>query len=972
MVIGSSPLYLVTESATPPGDLLFFRPYVSWLNPNMEAKHTEQLLLLFEAALEQAPDERTAFLEEACPDETLRQEVINLLNADAELDESFLESLPTALDLNPIAVDPAPNTFVGRRIGSYQILRRLGSGGMGAVFLARREEPFKQYAALKLIRSGVESREIRRRFEMERQILASLTHPNIARLLDGGTTKVPSGAEREGLPYLVMEYVEGRPITTYCDAQMLSVEQRLGLFEQVCQAVHYAHQNLVVHRDLKPSNILVTQKGTVKLLDFGVAKLLNPSMSYVEAPITQTKYRVMTPEYAAPEQVRGESVTTATDVYALGALLYELLTGRRPHRLTSHSPVEIARAICDEEVPRPSTRVIQNETRMLEGETQTIEASKFSAARSVTVERLQRHLQGDLDNIILKAMRKEPHLRYASAEQLGADIRRHLQGHPVEARPASVGYRMRKFVQRHQIGVLAALLVLVSLVVGLGAALRQTAVAEQAQARAEVEAESAQQIAQFLEGVFGAATPSGRRPGSLTARELLDRGVERVDQQLAEQPNVQAAMLTVLGRVYTDLNVYDTAGVLLDRSLALLQEQAAPPLDLAKTVEARATLYRYLNDFAMADSLYRQALAIRQEAQGPFHTDVGALTMARARTLNRWGHHDEAVATADEAVEIYRTAVGDHTQTAEALLQAVTVGNQRLALRPEGRTFAEYEKNYAMTAEALDIQRRHRGSLHTRVGEAYQMMASLYMTWARDPYFPETKDSLLQRAVESLDRKLEILDATVGLETIEYISARSLQAGLMGARGDREGAAEARREVFLKSEAVYGENHGTRAMLAHNLSMELAQIGQPDSALAMAQLSLEILQRNGNTSGAPYAARWLTVGIRANQTGNMNLACEAYRETVAVFDAMPPDDVPSAWYAQGKGGIGVCLAQARRDRQAEQYLRESYAVLEAQTWSFADFIYIRRRVIEASIDVYERLNQPDEVARFAALLEVHP
>ncbi|MGP1310200.1 MAG: serine/threonine protein kinase, partial [Phycisphaerales bacterium] len=371
------------------------------------------------------------------------------------------------------AVDPMPE-----RIGDYRIIEEVGRGGVGVVYLAEKQSAgVRTRVALKVLKRGMDTDDLLRRFELERQLLAALDHPNIARLLDAGATE-------DGRPYFVMEHIKGRPLDRYCDENRLSIRQRLELFKQICSAVQFAHQNLVVHRDIKPGNILVTDSGQPKLVDFGIAKLLNPNLSPVEYEPTAAYVRLMTPEYASPEQVRGDQISTSSDIYSLGVVLFELLTGKRPYRLPSRVLDEVRRIICEEEPERPSTAVTKLEPAGAKAPTSappsgphsTRGPSSRSAAGGTTVltgtsrrdtERLARRLTGDLDNIVLKALRKEPNRRYPSAEQFALDIQRHLEGFPVTARPDTASYRARKFIQRHRAGVTAASLVAASLLIGL-------------------------------------------------------------------------------------------------------------------------------------------------------------------------------------------------------------------------------------------------------------------------------------------------------------------------------------------------------------------------------------------------------------------------------------------------------------------------------------------------------------------------
>lgn len=385
---------------------------------------------LFDSALAMPPENRSAYLKEACgEDQLLLAEVESLLTAHQQA-KGFMQSPAFKnVDLTP----PEDHLSEGQQVGAYRIVRQIGRGGMGTVYLAERaDEHFKKYVAVKLVKRGMDTDYILRHFRNERQILANFDHPNIARLLDGGSTE-------GGLPYFVMEYVEGKPIDQYCDENKLSITHRLELFQQVCAAVAYAHRNLVIHRDIKPSNILVTSGGVPKLLDFGIAKIMQTD----ETGITATAIHVMTPEFASPEQAQGQSVTTLSDVYSLGVVLYELLTGYSPYELKSRAPVEIARIITETQPVLPSTKVVDG---------------------------LQKRLRGDLDNIVLMALRKEPHRRYQSVEQLSADISRHLEGLPVQARKDTFGYRASKFIQRNKIAVAIALFAFLGILISAGIA----------------------------------------------------------------------------------------------------------------------------------------------------------------------------------------------------------------------------------------------------------------------------------------------------------------------------------------------------------------------------------------------------------------------------------------------------------------------------------------------------------------------
>jgi serine/threonine protein kinase/tetratricopeptide (TPR) repeat protein len=429
----------------------------------VDSNRWEQINHIFHAALELEPDERASFLDRECAgDESLLTEVVSLIENDQQTD-SFIER--ATCEAAMLASEDEQPDLAGRHIGPFKVIRRISQGGMGAVYLAARADGlYNRQVALKVIKPGMDTDFIIRRFRDERQILASLDHPNIAKLFNGGTTAY-------GLPYFVMEFIEGEPINEYCDNHKLNTKERLKLFCTVCSAVEHAHEKNVIHRDIKPANVLVTAEGAPKLVDFGIAKLLDPDWS---GDRTATALRLMTPDYASPEQVRGDPVTPASDVYSLGVLLYEMLTGHRPYRLKKHAPHEIERIICEQEPDRPST--IINRIEVLphtESATPiTLTPESVSETREGTPEKLRRCLRGDLDSIVLKALRKEPEMRYSSVEEFSEDISRYLEGLPVNARKGTLSYRAGKFFRRHRAAMTSAALIGVSiLMLAIAAAL---------------------------------------------------------------------------------------------------------------------------------------------------------------------------------------------------------------------------------------------------------------------------------------------------------------------------------------------------------------------------------------------------------------------------------------------------------------------------------------------------------------------
>ncbi|MGH9854401.1 MAG: serine/threonine protein kinase, partial [Blastocatellia bacterium] len=548
----------------------------------MKPERWQHIEELFRTVVARPTAERESYLTQACNgDEELRREVLSLLARDTA--EDFIrEQIATAA----VAFAAKPkDDLTGERIGPYRVTRLIGRGGMGAVYEAERDdEQFRQQVAIKIIKRGMDTDFVRDRFLRERQILASLDHPHIARLFDGGATP-------DGLPYFVMEFVAGDPITAYCRRHQLSVSEKLKLFRKVCSAVQHAHQKLVVHRDLKPSNILITEDGAPKLLDFGIAKLLSPDVSQAHTR-TETAIRLMTPEYASPEQARGQAVATTTDVYSLGVVLYELLTKRRPLEFKTYSPAEIERAICDTEIEEPSKVV----SRMGDAPT-----------------RLARQLAGDLDNILLMAMRKEPERRYQSVEQFSEDLRRHLGRMPVVARKDTFGYRAGKLIRRHKAGV--AILALLAI---LAVAMTVQAVRiGRERDRANQEAATAQAVTQSLVAMFEAADPSKARGSVITARELLDQGAEKVVRELKDQPAVQAKLLDTIGQLYQSIGLYDREQPLLEEALKLRRRALGDEHpDVATSLNHLAEVVRLKGDYAKSESLLREALALRRKLLG--------------------------------------------------------------------------------------------------------------------------------------------------------------------------------------------------------------------------------------------------------------------------------------------------------------------------------------------------------------------
>ncbi len=624
----------------------------------MHADNWQKVKRLFASALEQAANQRTAFLDQHCDDEFIRSEVESLLAASDDPD-CIIEK--NAIDLSS-AFPVTTNQLEGKQFGSYRIIREIGSGGMGAVFLAERSDgQFQQQVALKIIRQSLIDAEIERHFKRERQILASLSHQNIARLLDGGVSA-------SGEPFIAMEYVEGQPLMAFVVQQALNVEQRLKLVLKVCGAVAFAHRNLIIHRDLKPSNIIVGSDGEPKLLDFGLARMVDFDSNSNK---TMTAQRAFTPAYASPEQLRGQSVTTASDIYSLGVVLYELLAGQRPFSFKSDSYEEILRTVCEIE-PKPPSVCWHELTRTPHG-TEAVPESiglRLSAPQPSQIDR--KSLQGDLDTIVLMALRKEPERRYSTVDQLANDIERHLGQLPITARPNTFRYRATKFLQRNKIAATAAVMILLTLCGGLAVSLWQYQ-------KTQREAANSKEGRDFLEQMLLTADPgsaSASKGYSTTISDVLGQATRRLESaDLGNQPDVKAELQQIVGASYLNQGQYELAEKYLRAALVTQTElfgENSPKL--LRTRLSLGTFYLAKADYDNAEKTYIQYLPMLREENHKGNIEdsflLGALNnyavLRRARGDSRQA---EALCRENLAISArsVSTAQSDGTETLLAL-----------------------------------------------------------------------------------------------------------------------------------------------------------------------------------------------------------------------------------------------------------------------------------------------------------------
>lgn len=882
-----------------------------------------QVATILDEALELGPLPRSSYLDRVCAGEPeLRRDVESLLAADS-LSEGFLENsveslLPGLIGVVDLDGGGTGGLGAGTAVGPYRIVKELAHGGMGTVYLAERADgQFEQQVALKVIRRGMGSDEVHRRFRAERQILARLNHPHIARLLDGGITA-------DGQPWFAMEYVDGEPLVAWCEARQTSLEGRIELFRDVCDAVRFAHQSLVVHRDLKPSNILVTPQGQTKLLDFGIAKLLEDGARLGaeagEAAATRTELRVMTPEYAAPEQVRGEPVTTATDVYALGAVLYELLTGRRAHQFERHTPAEVERVICDTEPDPPSAAV-------------------------TGADRLRRLLRGDLDTIVLKALQKDPARRYPSAEALLEDLRRSQSGLPITARPDSFGYRSRKFLLRHRAGVAAGAALVVALVGGLAATLWQ------AREKAR-EAATAREVKDFVVNLFQVSDPAESRGREITARELLERGVRRVDSALGRQPAVQEELLGVLGKIHWELGLYAQADTLFSRAVVVARRAYGPDhLEVAARLTDQGTALRELGEYAAAESVFGRALGIRRRTLGPDHVDFANTMGELAMNLADAGEYARAES-------LYRAVLAIDTKNLgpDALEVASDLENLGVLLADQLGQVEEADSTYRAV---LEIRRKHYDAGHPQVVNVLANIAGNLQSLGR---FAEAES--LHRQVLAARRRLHPTGhpdvaytlhglATLLEETGRWPEAESLYTEALEQRrrllgpdhpmtmatlnnlaivryrmGDLHGAEESFREALRVWHQTLGSDHQYTLKAMNSLGAVLSEGGKYGEAESLLRQALAGQRRQLGDSTTDAAMTRRNLGLLLRRTGRLAEAEQVLRFSLAIYRRELPDSHPRT--AEALTALGQVLTDRGHAGEADSLLREALAIREAK------------------------------------------
>ena len=880
---------------------------------------------LLAAALELPEKERTAFLSSACSeDRELRQEVDELLSmapaAHGLFQNAAFEELGGGDDES--AQQSTRDPVIGSAIGRYRIERLLGRGGMGAVYAASRgDEAYEQQVAVKVLHPGLESRGHAGRFLAERQILAVLDHPSIARLLDGGTTS-------DGRPFLVMEYVEGEPLDRYCETSRLTIPQRIELFRKVCEAVAFAHRNLVVHRDIKPSNILVTDGGVPKLLDFGIAKLLDPASFPLMVEATRTGLRPMSPAYASPEQIRGQVVTTATDIYSLGVVLYKLLTGRLPFDASHHSAAVMEQAT-RREPTLPSVAVTQEPPPASGGE---------PSARGPGIEarQLKRQLEGDLDTIVLMALREEPEGRYGTVDELSDDLERFLEAEPVRARRSTPAYRAKKFIRRHRAAVGVAVII-ASLLLGSTLMLMLQA------RRIAGERDRAEGMAEFTAGLFEVSGPARIMDPFLTTQEIVQRGAFWRERELADDPVLRSDQLLILGRAYRSFNDYESAMAKMLESLQLKEELYGDTNpEMVAALNGLASLYLMMGRSNDAEALLKRGLAI-----GRVNASADQLELATCNALLGelwWGRWEPA-----QAIGNFRTALAitervlgpDHPEVA---MRLVMLGNLMRVFEPGSR------KAERLFRRGLEIQNRLIGG-EPDLWRTYESLGLLY----RDRGQLARAATMLDRSLDSLteNRYLDPSDRnrlfyTIGLiahgrghltlaerylrQSLGFVRTFAIEetetitrlAGVLFERGELEEARGLWDQALANSHRP--GQFKTRAVLLQHMALVEQRMDAFPSAERRMLDGLAALEEDLDENGPVLASGLARTARLYRGNGDFNRAEPLLRRSIEILEGT---DGQEDWvYAQALCHLGQAATKVGKDEEAAGLLEQSLLLIE--------------------------------------------
>jgi serine/threonine-protein kinase len=695
----------------------------------MDTTAWSQIKTIFYEASALKGIEREEYINKTCKDPELKKEIISLLFSHDKADQ-FLE-IPSL----PKEIIPENNDiFIGKYFGKYHVEKFIARGGMGMVYLGVRDDEVRQTAAIKIINPGAASETIIKRFQNERQTLANLNHPKISRLLDGGVTV-------DGIHFLIMEFIDGVPITEYCDNNKLSINERLKLFLKITSAVQYAHQSLVIHRDLKPSNILVTKDGEPKLLDFGIAKILDPENDNED--LTRLGIWNFTPEYASPEQIKGEAITTASDVYSLGIILYKLLTGCNPYKIKSVLPADISRNVFQAELLKPSEITSRQNSGFI------------SKVREVSIEKYQKKLRGDLDNIILTAIRKEPERRYSSVQFLAEDIKSYLDCKPVNAYPDSFNYRSKKFIQRHKIGFAATVLIFLITVAGIVSVLWYANAASKERDKAQYELTKYEEISNFLLEMLASADP-GIESKDVKVLDLLEKASNDIEVRLQGNPEIRSSIKQTLGSTFVGLGEYAKAETLLTESLESSKKLFGYySKETGKSSHQLGLCYDWVGNFTLADSFYRQGITIFEKISETEKKPLKNL----ADNLNDYGSYLTNLGDYDSSTVLFKRALDIYKIHEEKNKKyAVTINNLAVNYHYQNK-FDEAEKYYL---EAQKILTNLYGINRPEIGSIFNNLAYIYL----DNEDFEASEKAFQKSYEIKIAALGDTHPSVGLALV--------------------------------------------------------------------------------------------------------------------------------------------------------------------------------------------------------------
>ncbi|MFH1845270.1 MAG: tetratricopeptide repeat protein [bacterium] len=797
--------------------------------------------------------------------------------------------------VHPIPRGAAPD-LVGTKIGQYRLLEILGSGGMGEVYLAEQEKPIRRKVALKIIKLGMDTKEVIARFQSERQALAMMDHVNIAKIHDAGATQ-------EGRPYFVMEYVAGIPITQYCDQHCLSTQERLGLFVQVCQAIHHAHQKGIIHRDIKPSNVLVSRQdgsSIPKVIDFGVAKAT--SREHTECTVfTEQGQLVGTPEYMSPEQAEmtGRFVDTTTDVYSLGVLLYELLTGMLPFEsgaLRRAGYDEIRRIIREEEPAKPSSRL----------STLGDQAKMVASSRQTSVSALARRVRGELDWITMRALEKDRTRRYQSASEFALDIERYLRDEPVVAGPPSTAYRMTKLIKRHKRAVGTLLVIVTALAIGLGVSTTMYFRAESARENAVNEARKVERINTFLQEMLGSVNPA-EKGLDVTVRQVLDEAATTVETELADQPQIRAAVRSTIGITYAALGLYDSADPHLMAALATRRSVLGNEHpEVATGIYNLASLREMQGDFSEAERLFREAVTMRKKLFGEEHADVASGLVRLGTVYSFQGRYAEAEPVLREALAMQRRLLGEeHSDVADGLNNLATL------LQRQGK-HAEAEPLFH---QALAVRRELFGEKHPHVASTLNELATLLQ-----------EEGKYAEAATVFQEALSIRKELFGDEHPETAVSLGNLALILRLQGKYPEAEAFYREALATQRKLFGEEHPDMAANLHNLSTVLKIQGRYAEAEPFSRQAVAMVKKAFGEEH-PHAATCMATlaGLLAFQEKHAE-AESMYLEALAMRKKAFGEE--HAVIALNLNDLAVFLHGQKRYAEAESRYREGLAMQE--------------------------------------------